>query len=264
MPRNAAARADPVDLVPHGLPVARRWLMARGVGRHALDNLVKSGELAPVRRGVYIRRGTRLTWEGAVCGLQRMGSGLVVGGRAALEERGRAHYVPLGFRTITLHGPTPLPSWIGALGLDERFVRRGAAWLREPAGPGSAPSFVTAMPWGDGARTISVSDPERALFEVLDDVPGGETFEHAEQLMQGLVDLSPARLRTLLLRTRSVKVKRLFFWLAERHGHFWARRLDPADFDLGRGKRALVKGGRWVGKYRIVVPEDMAAPDEYA
>ena len=63
--------------------------------------------------------------------------------------------------------------------------------------------------------------------------------------MEGLADLSPRRLDALLRRTRSVKVKRLFFWLAERQGHAWAKRLEPSDFDLGRGKRVLAKAAGW-------------------
>ena len=75
--------------------------------------------------------------------------------------------------------------------------------------------------------------------------------------MEGLADLSPRRLGALLRRTRSVKIKRLFFWLAERQGHAWAKHLKPGDFDLGRGKRVLAKGGRLVSPCGITVPGAM-------
>ena len=75
--------------------------------------------------------------------------------------------------------------------------------------------------------------------------------------MEGLADLSPRRLDALLHRTRSVKVKRLFFWLAERQGHAWMKRLDVGDFDLGRGKRVLARDGRLVRRYGITVPKTM-------
>jgi hypothetical protein len=54
-----------------------------------------------------------------------------------------------------------------------------------------------------------------------------------------------------------VKAKRLFFWLAERQGHAWFRKLDPDRFDLGLGKRVLATGGKLDRKYQITVPEDM-------
>ena len=264
MPLNAALRAELLDLVPYGLLATRSWLMEHGIARHAVDNLVKSGQLIPLRPGVYIRPGSRLVWQGIVCSLQRMGGDLVVGGTTALESHGRAHYLPLTRRrAIHLYGPRPLPSWINGLCAAETFHRHGAAWLSEPDGPAGdearplAPSLTVDVPWGDGFRTVRTSTAERALFEILKDVPARVSFEHAERLMEGLADLSPRRLDALLRRTRSVKVKRLFFWLAERQGHAWAKRLEPDDFDLGRGKRVLAKGGRLVSRYGITVPEAM-------
>ena len=102
-----------------------------------------------------------------------------------------------------------------------------------------------------------MSSPERALFELLKDVPQSVSFERAERFLEGLSDLSPRRLELLLQRTRSVKIRRLFFWLAERQGHPWARPLRPDDFDLGRGKLVLAKGGRFVSRYGITVPAAM-------
>ena len=99
--------------------------------------------------------------------------------------------------------------------------------------------------------------PERALFELLKDVPQSVSFKRAERFLEGLSDLSPRRLELLLQGTPSVKVRRLFFWLAGRQGHPWARSLRPDDFDLGRGKLALAKGGRLVSRYGITVPAAM-------
>ena len=99
--------------------------------------------------------------------------------------------------------------------------------------------------------------PERALFELLKDVPQSVSFERAELFLEGLPDLSPQRLELLLQRTPSVKIRRLFFWLAERQGHPWARPLRPDDFDPGRRKFALAKAGRFMSRYRITVPTAM-------
>ena len=119
------------------------------------------------------------------------------------------------------------------------------------------PSLMVDLPWGNGFQTVWTSTAERALFEILRDVPTRVSFESAERLMESLADLSPRRLDALLRRARSVKIKRLFFWLAERQGHSWAKRLEPGDFDLSRGKRVLAKGGRLVSRYGTTVPEAM-------
>ena len=76
-------------------------------------------------------------------------------------------------------------------------------------------------------------------------------------LMEGLSTLSPTRLQTLLGDCRSVKVKRLFFFFADRHKHAWLKRLDRSVIDLGSGKRMLVKGGRFDAQHLITVPETL-------
>ncbi|MGY4414931.1 hypothetical protein ACVWW4_006667 [Bradyrhizobium sp. LB7.1] len=57
-----------------------------------------------------------------------------------------------------------------------------------------------------------------------------------------------------------MKVKRLFFWFADRHNHSWLKQIDRGKVDLGTGKRMLVKGGRLDPKYLITVPKDLSAP----
>jgi hypothetical protein len=78
-------------------------------------------------------------------------------------------------------------------------------------------------------------------------------------LMEGLANLSPKRLQRLLGACRSVKVKRLFFWFADRHQHAWLKKLDRKAVDLGRGKRSLVSGGKLDPTYHITVPGDLDA-----
>jgi transcriptional regulator with AbiEi antitoxin domain of type IV toxin-antitoxin system len=74
--------------------------------------------------------------------------------------------------------------------------------------------------------------------------------------MEGLSNLSPRRLQKLLCDCRSVKVKRLFLFFADRHQHAWAKRIKKEDIDLGKGKRMLAKGGKLNSTYQITVPED--------
>ena len=64
---------------------------------------------------------------------------------------------------------------------------------------------------------LMVSTPERALFELLDELPSREGFHLVDKLVEGLVNLGPRRLQTLLADCHSVKVKRLFLFFADRH-----------------------------------------------
>ena len=113
------------------------------------------------------------------------------------------------------------------------------------------------MPWGHSVWPITVSTPERAILELLDELPGHESFQQVDDLFSSLSGLSPRRLQKLLADCKSVKVVRLFFFFSDRHGHRWRNQLAHENFDLGSGKRELVKGGRLDKTYNITVPADL-------
>jgi hypothetical protein len=62
----------------------------------------------------------------------------------------------------------------------------------------------------------------------------------------------------LLLQCKSVKVLRLFLFMAEKAGHSWFRYLDTGRLDLGTGKRSISPGGVYVPEYQITVPAYLA------
>lgn len=258
--------------MPYGLVVPKSWLLSQGLSRHTLDNWLKSGQLASVVYGVYKQPDAQLTWGDVVCSLQRMGSDLRPGGLTALTYQGFGHYLALGeHKTIHLYGEDNLPLWINKLLPNVTFVRHSHKKLLKspvPTGVERLKEMTVEMPADlmsssqDGMKAVQASSPERAWFEVLLDVPDKISFEHADQLMQGLVNLSPRRLNTLLDYCRNVKVLRLFLWFAERHRYAWCDKLDMSRFTmesgrLGSGKRMLVKGGKLDSKYLITVPTDM-------
>jgi hypothetical protein len=253
MPAKSAARSELSRLIPHGYLATRGWLLEQGVGLHGLDNLLKSGELVAPVAGVYRRPDTEPTWQGVLASIQRMGSRLVVGGLSALEEQGFAHYLPLGgAREVRLYGFDPAPSWMNRLGLPQTFSHHGLVRLFDPSVEDGG--FTAELP-GPTGQSFRASCPERAILEALADVPGALSFDHADELMQGLATLSPRRLDALLRIARSIKVKRLFFWLATRHAHAWLGKLDPTAYDLGSGKRLLARGGVLDPTWQITVPE---------
>jgi len=72
--------------------------------------------------------------------------------------------------------------------------------------------------------------------------------------MEGLTTLRPSLLQQLLEACSSIKVKRVFLYLAREAGHAWYGRLDKTRFDLGKGKRMIVRGGRLDAEFMITVP----------
>jgi hypothetical protein len=272
--------------VPEGLLVDAAWLERRGYSSALRSKYVKHGWLQQVVRGLYRRppatfpaaSSDEVRWEQVVISLQTMlHLPFVVGGRTALELQGFAHYLsPGGLREIHLYGEQKVPGWVYKLNLKTSFIFHNAEKLfhdkpihyitkqsgsstREDITAAALQRGFTFQLWGQWQWPLMISLPERASLELLDDVPQRETFQQADVLMEGLRNLRPRLLHTLLVECRSVKVKRLFLWFAERHDHPWITRLDRRGIDLGQGKRMLVSGGKLDTKYNITVPEKFDA-----
>ena len=174
-------RAELPELVPNGLLVTRSWLMEQGLARHAVDNLVKSGQLLPLRPGVYIRPGSRLVWQGRRQLPSTDGRQL----RRRRNERAGAA------RSDALSAPGSPPRDTSvrlrtSAVMGQQARSRGdvpspwhTAWLWEPEESAECceqrplSSFTVDVPWGDGFQAVRTSTLERALLEILKDVRPG-------------------------------------------------------------------------------------------
>jgi hypothetical protein len=257
--------------LPEGLPVDAAWLRERGYTANLLRKYVASGWFEQPAHRVYVRPRGPLAWQQLVVSLQTLlGHDLVVGGRTALELQGYGHYLRRSKPVVYLYGSAPPPTWLANVPLDAKFVHRKDSRLFSKERASTSPHLLspdpnskqvrgeglTTQPWGAWNWPLVISTPERAILEFLDELPDEEDFHQADVLMEGLGTLSPNRLNKLLVDCRSVKVKRLFFLFASRHGHAWLKRLNRKAINLGSGKRMLVKGGRLDPKYQITVPKD--------
>jgi hypothetical protein len=247
------------------------WLKSKGVGRHTLDNWVKSGKLNSLVKGVLNRPDAKkITWQAVICSLQRMECSLMLGGITALEFQGFGHYLSFSQnKTIYLYGNDKLPAWVNKVLPETHFIKHNGQELFNTKDIKSdlyseadfQSSFINAIAWGIDEWMLGVSTAELAFFELLLDVPEHLSFEHADELMQGLTSLSPRRLNKLLEFCTNIKVKRLFLWFAEKHKHPWFNKLELERFSmergaLGSGKRVLAKNGKLDNKYLITVPRE--------
>ena len=263
--------------LPEGLVADAAWLEKMGYSGALRKKYVAHGWLDRVARGVYRRPSPRLpeegeekglSWESVVISLQTLlKAHFVVGGRTALELQGLAHYLSsTPQREVHLYGTDRRPGWVLKLNLESRFVFHNAKRLfpndvildvdNEGNDPLTRSSYMRQR-WGKWDWPLVLSSSERAILELLDELPERETFHQADMLFEGLRNLSPRKLQPLLRACRSVKVKRLFLWFAERHRPPWLNALDRAGIDLGKGKRVLAKRGKLDPKFDITVPESL-------
>lgn len=258
-------------VLPEGLLVDASWLEQRGYYRSLRSQYVSAGWLEQPARGVFRRPRGEVSWEQVVISLQTLLEfPASVGGRSALEFQGYAHYLPQSQKNIHLYCDKKLPAWVFKLDIEQTFVFHNrlrclpetelpphVLSLDEPVSENETiEGALRISPWGQWKWPLIMSSPERAYLELLDELPKKETFHMSDVTMEGLVNLSPQRLQSLLESCKSVKVKRLFFFFAERHQHRWLAHINRERIDFGKGKRLLVKGGKLDTQYQITVPKE--------
>ena len=258
-----------LDAVPNGYLVDSQWMRSNSVARQSVHDYLKRGWLERAGHGLYRRPASLrsrdsdlMDWQTAVLSAQWiMNYAIHVGGESALRLGGHSHYVALGpGRRIFLYGAEQ-PSWLFKLPLDAQLERRSLR-LFDGDDFGVEPERANLEAFGgtdSAAWPLRASTPERAILEALDELPKTASFHVLDMAFEGMANLRPKRLSKLLSLCTSVKVKRLFFVFAERHGHAWLRHVDRSRIDLGKGDRELVKGGKMHKAYRITVPAELLA-----
>ena len=235
---------------PRGTLATASYLNIQGFSHDLLTRYKKSGWIQSFGRGAYSLNGDKVEWPGALYTLQtQLGLNVHPGGKTALELKGYAHYLPSGKRKIFLYGSQGLvlPAWFKGdrLGVEITMIRTNLF-----------PAELGLSEFKENDLTLKISAPERAAMEMLHLVPGKVGFDEAFLIMENLATLRSEMVQRLLVTCRSVKVKRLFMFMAEKHGHSWVSELDLSSIDLGKGKRVIVPKGHFDTKYRITVPRN--------
>lgn len=266
-------------LIRNTLPgslVLQAWMTKHGVSPQLAQKYVKSGLLQKIRSGVYFRPGKSPQWHNAIDCLEKQRHLPVhLAGLTSLTYQGKSHYLQLQQTNIWLAVPpkTVLPQWFKAF--PEYSARLFLVHQRdyEHSKHSSATQNVNPhwlivtnnnLLYNDPKDLIEVevnntplkaSGPELAAFELLNAVPTKISFEHAAEVFQGLLNLSPRRVQSLLNRSKKIQTNRLFLFLANYYNHPWASRVDESCINLGSGKRQIVTGGILDHSYQITVPE---------
>lgn len=236
---------------PKGTVAVSSWLKKQGVYRQLIETYKKSNWVDTIGHGAFKHAGDNIDWSGGLYALQeQLKLNVHVGGRSALELQGYTHFVPLGKNyPVFLFGlKRYLPVWFR-----EYQWKQPVKYVYTNCFPYKDEIGLTKQ---DMRRySITLSSPELGIMEVFYLVDKDETYEHAYLLMEALKTLRPAVVQTLLEKTSSVKVKRLFMHFAEKFNHPWVKYLDLKKVDFGKGKRVIDEGGQFDSKYNISVPK---------
>jgi hypothetical protein len=237
--------------VPHGGLFLASWMYQNGISRELQRHYKKSQWLTPIDTGVMARTGEAPTLFGALASLnEQAGKHFVIGAMSAIEMHGYSHYLPMGKKTVVLFSPKGerLPAWF--------LKREWDVFLRHFTTECFSP-VLGIETVSQGGFNLSVSSAARAFMECLHLSPKYYNLTDLFYVMETLSLLPPPKVQQLLENCKSIKVKRLFLYMAEKAGHDWLKMLDLSNIPLGSGKREVVKNGVYNAKYQITIPKEL-------
>jgi hypothetical protein len=236
---------------PQGTLFLSSWLLAHGISYDLQRSYKNSQWFASIASGVMYRTGDTPTIYNAVaCLNQQDGKHFHIGAMTALDLQSLSHYVPMGKQTVVIFLPKneQLPKWL--LKRDWNVV------VRSFTTNNFNNDFAITAEMIDGF-TVLLSERERAFMECLHLASAYYNLTDLYYVMESLTTLRPNVVQKVLENCTSVKIKRLFLFMAEKAEHNWLKYLDLSKIDLGKGKRAMVKNGVYNSKYQITIPKDL-------
>lgn len=230
--------------------VTSEWLNEHGYYKQLVKKYCDSGWLRSIGHGAFIKLNEQVKWPDAVCALQnQLHLDIHVGGLTSLAAYGVTQYVilsepnPTFFLYNTYFERVTLPKWF-LNNFTNCHIEQKKLFNTDEA---LSKKLVSGV-------TITVSSPERAIFEVLSLVPVKISLFHAFELMEMLHRLRLNVIQELLNKCSSVKVKRLFLYLSEKCNHPYFHEIDLTQINLGSGKRVIAPGGKYHKKWKISLP----------
>jgi len=240
-------------LISNTLPgslVLQSWLTKHGISPSLAQKYTTSNWLKKLSAGVYTRPGRPPEWQDVIHSLQTQKElPIHLAGISSLAYQGKAHYLQLnkGKIWIALNNNIHLPTWFKGIKEYQWHI------LSNSKIENLVDSDICQIEVKN--TLVNTSTVELAILEILESVPKHISFEYAAELFQGMVNLSPRKVQSLLERNNSVKSNRLFLFLAHYYNHSWLKKLNENKINLGQGKRQIVKGGKLSRDYNITVPE---------
>lgn len=236
---------------PYGAVFASSWLTSQGYSPELQKRYKNSNWLVSIGTGAMKRNGDEVRIDGGLYALQeQLKLSVHIGGTSALSRLGRSQYLELDSNQIHLFGSAEenLPKWFREYEWGLLVNYHASSFL---------PPALGMTELTSGNLSLMVSSPIRAILECLYLAPSEMSYIECYELLEGMSNVRPATVQQLLEVCTSVKVKRMFLFLAEKAGHSWMKHLVKEKISLGTGKRSLVKAGVYVPAYQITVPKEL-------
>ena len=240
-----------LSTVPSGAVLTSAWLVQQGYSLDLQKRYKKSRWFTAFGRGALIRSGDAVDYLGGVYALQnQLGLSFHPGAKTALALQGKSHYLAFHTQQIQLFSTSAerLPTWFKNRQWEVKVENSASSFL---------PPEMGLVEYQHKGFEVKISGPVRAILECLYLAPSRQPLLEVYELIEGLNNIRPATVQKLLENCTSIKVKRLFLYMAEKAGHEWVNHIQVNKIDLGKGKRQIVANGIYIPEYQITVPMEL-------
>ena len=225
------------------------WFESYGISRQMIHQYVKSKLIKKLGGGAYIKAKDKLNWQSAVFTAQKeLHLPCHVAGQTALELQGLGHFVKMGKKPsvyITKRDNMRVPIWLKNNHWKVVLYFRYSSLF---------PTNLGLMKYNKSKFHFILSSKERAIMEMINYLDLTDSFEILERYFEGLLSLRGSLVQKLLENCSSIKVKRVFLYMADKLKLPVMRALNTRQIQLGQGKRVISKKGKLDKVYNITVP----------
>ncbi|MDI9606001.1 MAG: type IV toxin-antitoxin system AbiEi family antitoxin domain-containing protein [Bacteroidota bacterium] len=228
------------------------WMEGNGVSRFDQSDMVRRHWLKRLANGVYHFDGFHPTLYAVLHSyIKLQNADYTLGASTALYLRGYYHYGYIGNLPVFLYSPTNkhIPAWIMRQEWNYQLNTFSTNIFRHSC---IGVENITL----EGFEVLA-SSLERAFMECLLLSPTHYDLIDLYYTMEMLTTLRPKVVQQLLEQCSSVKVKRLFLFMAEKANHKWVDAINLSQVDIGKGVRSFANKGVYNGKFKIVIPKEL-------
>jgi hypothetical protein len=229
------------------------WLEKKGIDRKLASYYQKSGWLEKVGNGAYKKAGEVVEWPSGLAALQNQAKLKIhLGGKSALHQQGYVHYIPMGENYplyLFSQRNVKLPAWFKNYNWKVKIAYTQTNLF------GSDSDEALRVVEINGV-SVKISSAERAIMEAIHLIRNRWDYDEILKLMGMLSAIRPKVVQSLLEKCNSIKVKRAFMVMAEKHNYPWLKKVDLSKIHFGKGKRQFIKDGYLEPKYQITIPKE--------
>lgn len=220
------------------------WLKKQHISAKSVHDHKRYGWLDAVGNGAFIKKGIEPGLTPGISAVQTQTSyKLHIGGGYCLDlYHNVRQYLRFNQKAeLFTSERKPLPKWFRDTFKDEYLLVR-TSFL---------PDSLGCQEYVDNELKLEISSLERALLEML--YLSNRTTQEYYQIFELIPVLRPVLLNELLIGCNSIRVKRLFMYLASKTEYPWAKKIAKDKINFGSGVRVIDKKGYYNKEYNIIV-----------